>query len=92
MKLAEEIPGLPSEIIRDWKSSPELRAEFGDDVLRFAAYRSATAQGLVRTVRSTVVVGSRPSAPATAPASIGDGIAKLKKDGKKAKKGKKNDI
>jgi hypothetical protein len=77
--------GLAAEVIAEWKASPELRAEFGEDITRFAAYKRAAAQGLVHAVRSVVVSGEEVKA------SVADGgIAKPKKDGKKAKKEKKN--
>lgn len=35
-------------IIQRWKSDPELRAEFGNSLSRYAAYESALQQGRVR--------------------------------------------
>ena len=39
---------LSEKIIREWKSSPELRSEFMNDVASYEAYRRADAKGLVR--------------------------------------------
>jgi hypothetical protein len=80
-------PEVAADVVKQWRASPELRAEFGDDVLRFAAYKNAESQGLVRAARAAVVDGKE----VRAKASAGDGgIAKPKKDGNKAKKGKRN--
>ena len=39
---------LSEKIIREWKSSPELRSEFMNDVTSYEAYCRANAVGLVR--------------------------------------------
>jgi hypothetical protein len=83
MKPIEQTPELAAEIVAEWKASPELRAEFNNDITCFSAYKRAVAQGLARTARSAIVVGSA--------ANAGDGgTAKPKKEGKKAKKEKKH--
>ena len=41
-------PDLEKRILAEWKKSPAIRAEFGDDFERFQAYRRAEAEGRLR--------------------------------------------
>jgi hypothetical protein len=80
MKSIERTPELAGEILKAWKASPELRAEFDNDITCYAAFRRAEAQGLVKTVKSTVVGGSRakPDGVETKPAAKTKPAIKIK--------------
>lgn len=44
-----------STIIKSWKETPAIRAEFGNDVKRYIAYCDASNRGLVKICGTTVL-------------------------------------
>lgn len=49
------------QIIQTWKSDPQLRAEFGDDILRYKGYVEALASGRIKVCGKAGLVRARSS-------------------------------